>query len=551
MKDFVDDKIGTVTAISLPGEFQFQINSEKRPIVHDFVVVKHPFDEKIPILAKILKISRFNPLLPDEAAFELAKLQIEEHFTPLPLSGKLEMLVGFCKVLGYLDEFGNLKNPGFPIKPGSEVFTPNKKFMDKVMGVRDNSLMVGFLRNKESVEISVVGNEILNKHIAILAMTGAGKTYAASVILEELIKKGYPLLILDPHGDYVNLNEKEDKKEHFIYQLEKNKGTYSLKVCNNTFDPKELSESELIEYISNASGEDITDAQLGLYQKMMKILTDKKNREEFLSEDLSEQCLEDDDMDDLVKKLDINKHGFSAIFKYLELKTKYFKKGQGEGKGSFYAMYRQINKASQLLKGIDTSLTVEEVEKNLGLGKGVVLNMSALPYAVQRISAYIIVKSLFEKRKKYISSNKSDKDQKICPLFVVVEEAHNFAPASTEGEDYPSLAILRRIATEGRKFGVGLCIISQRPSRVDQTVLSQCNSQMILRVVNPTDQNYIGSIIESLASEDLQALQDLSPGEALISGLMTKLPAVIRVRKRESKEGIKAVNRFQEILEYK
>jgi len=120
----------------------------------------------------------------------------------------------------------------------------------------------------------------------------------------------------------------------------------------------------------------------------------------------------------------------------------------------------------------------------------------------------------------------------------------------TEDEVYPSRTILRRIATEGRKFGFGLCVISQRPSRLDATAPSQCNSQLILKIVNPNDQMYIRLTVESLAQSDLLALPDLSQGQALLSGAMVPSPSLVKIRIRESSEGIPAKDRLKEVDEF-
>ena len=85
---------------------------------------------------------------------------------------------------------------------------------------------------------------------------------------------------------------------------------------------------------------------------------------------------------------------------------------------------------------------------------------------------------------------------RIAPFLTVVEEAHNFIPSAREGtEETPSLVTLRKVITEGRKFGVGLVLISQRPSRVDETIMAQCNSFLVMRLVNPKDQTYVRSVM--------------------------------------------------------
>jgi uncharacterized protein len=542
IKEAIGEKIGSITAISTPTEFQFHINATKhKPKVHDFVVIEHPTETDVPLLAKITRISRYNPLIPEEAAFEFAKLDVASEMTPLPISGKLEMNIGFCTILGYVDEFGNLRGPGYPTKPGSEVYLPSKTFMVEVLGENINGLYIGNLRNRKDVAINLIPNAILNRHLAILAMTGSGKTYASSVILEELMKKGYPLLILDPHGDYVNLNN--NGKGGFNYQLGKKSGKYKLHVFDNTVDLAQLPPEELIEFIKNSCGEIVSDAQIGKYTEYVKICKDKKRISSFLSTICSDENKHsDEEILDLEDKLQIKNHGLSALYRLLTLQLD----NQTKDSATHLAMIRQLNKITGLLAGVDRSLTLEEIEDNIGLGKGVVLNMVLLPYQIQRVSAYIILKRLFEKRKRYVSSK--DNKYKTPPLYLVIEEAHNFAPAQIEDEDFPSRNIIRRIAAEGRKFGIGLCVISQRPSRLDQTVLSQCNSQIILRIVNPHDQNYIGATVESLGGDDIKTLQDLSTGEALVSGQTIKIPSVVRVRQRESKEGIEEQDRFDEIL---
>lgn len=522
----IADKIGTVTAVALPSEFQFQLNLNKdMPLLQDFVVTPSPQGDEIPLLAKIVRISRFNPLLPEESALELARMAVDTSFAPLPLFGKMEMVAAACQVLGSLDERGKLKNPGFPVKPGNSVFLPSPRFMQLVLsGIEPlDNIHTGQLRNRPDIKCSVNANEILNKHLAILAMTGAGKTYAASVFMEEVMKKGYPLLIIDPHADYINLGTRK-AGEQFDYRAGPKTGKYRLRVFDESIDVTDLGDNEFIDFVEGVAEEEITAAQRSKYKEACY-----NNRKEGL-------------------------RGIDAIREYLdggsddgddEGKTKKTERG-GADRRTVGAMKRQLRSVSTLLSNVKSTLTIAEIEKQLGLGKGVVLNMSSLPSQIQRVNAQIILQKVFEKRKTAVL----DKQKGFPPVFIVVEEAHNFAPAQTEDEVFPTRGILRRIATEGRKFGIGLCVISQRPSRLDSTVLSQCNSQVILRVVNPNDQIYIRQTVESLATTDLMALPDLSEGEALLSGAMVPIPSVIRIRERESREGVPAVNRLREIQEY-
>lgn len=512
-------KIGTVTAVSIPAEFQFQINQDaEKPLLQDFVVTEHPTRPEAPVFAKIIRMSRFNPLLPEEATMELARLSIDTSLTPLPI-GKMEMAAAACQVLGYVDTSGRLRNPSYPVKPGSSVYAPSKEFIEKALGTIDigKRVVMGALRNRPDVSIAVDGNEILNKHLAILAMTGSGKTYTAAVVLEALMKKGYPLLILDPHGDYLNLGVQAQTSKPFGFKLEdKEKGTYKLSVFDRSVSIMDLQKDDFLDFVQGMLEEDITPPQRSIWAAAY----------------------------DYAKK--VGRSGMAALYAYLNKISKETEEGGKRGGGaSIGVVFRQLNEIRRLISNVDTTLTLREIERALGPGKGVVLNMSLFPYQVQRVNVSVILQSLFEKRKKYVIQNK--KEDVVPPMFVVVEEAHNFAPAEVEGENYPSRAILRRIATEGRKFGFGLCVISQRPSRVDSTVLSQCNSQAILKIINPNDQAYIRQTVETLAQSDLMSLPDLSQGEALLSGAMIRVPTVVRIPARTSKEGIAAKDRFEEI----
>ncbi len=114
------------------------------------------------------------------------------------------------------------------------------------------------------------------------------------------------------------------------------------------------------------------------------------------------------------------------------------------------------------------------------------------------------------------------------PLLVILDEAHRFLP---EGTDTPAHRTFSRIAKEGRKYGVGLMIVSQRPSDVDPDVLSQCGTMLALRVTNPQDRHAVSGSIP----DDLGGLTDLLPslrtGEALVLGDALQVPSRVRVRK--------------------
>jgi hypothetical protein len=114
----------------------------------------------------------------------------------------------------------------------------------------------------------------------------------------------------------------------------------------------------------------------------------------------------------------------------------------------------------------------------------------------------------------------------IRPVFIVVEEGHTFAPAQ---EASISRAVIKKIAAEGRKFGVGLAIISQRPNKLDSDVTSQCNTIIAMRIKNPDDQRFIAKTSDYFSEADLRELPSLSTGEALVTGRAILAPLVVKV----------------------
>jgi DNA helicase HerA-like ATPase len=154
-----------------------------------------------------------------------------------------------------------------------------------------------------------------------------------------------------------------------------------------------------------------------------------------------------------------------------------------------------------------------------------VMDLSGLE---DRVSDYVTFRILTE-----IYSLR-EKNEFEFPVFVFIEEAHNFVPNK---ENTLSKGIIKRIAAEGRKFGVFLILITQRPNKIDPDVLSQCNSQIIMQITNPEDQKAVRASSEKMSEDLLKDLPGLNIGEAVIVGEMTKVPVMVKIRQRETKEG--------------
>jgi hypothetical protein len=175
----------------------------------------------------------------------------------------------------------------------------------------------------------------------------------------------------------------------------------------------------------------------------------------------------------------------------------------------------------------DSGTSTNELVKQ---GKCSTINMKGVPPDVQSVVVARLTKKLFDDRKA----------GKIPPFLYIVEEAHNYCPERGFGNAVSS-DILRTVASEGRKFGMGLCIVSQRPAKVDKNIISQCNTNIILKVTNPNDLKTIVQSVEGLTSQTFREIQRLPIGVALISGASLQMPIMTEIRTRETSHGGKSV----------
>ena len=132
-------------------------------------------------------------------------------------------------------------------------------------------------------------------------------------------------------------------------------------------------------------------------------------------------------------------------------------------------------------------------DNNSRLGKLCIVDLQGLSPTARQVIVALISTELLKAA--------GDKQRPIRPVFIIYEEGHNFAPS---GEASISKNVIKRIAAEGRKFGVGFSIVSQRPSKLDSDVTSQCNTIIAMRIKNPDDQRFIQKTSDYFSAADLR-----------------------------------------------
>ncbi|MEM4268380.1 MAG: ATP-binding protein [Candidatus Woesearchaeota archaeon] len=428
------------------------------------------------------------------------------------LTKTTERIIGNCAVIGYKDEGGAIKQIRSPFDIGTEVLTADEEFIKKVITFQEpkRSAYFGILEST-NIPVYLDLNKLLTRHVAVLAKSGAGKSYSVGVLLEEIMDKNVPLVIIDPHSEYSTLKEE-----------------------NN--DPKDKANMEKFQIKPK-----------NYYRKVVEYGDTKLNpgvKPLLLNENLTSQEL----VDMLPAKLTNNQLSllFSALKNITEL--------------NFTNLIYELEKSDNNLKwGV---INIIEYLKNLGIfsstsptsfnevvqaGRCSIINLKGIEPHVQEIMVYKLLRDLFMERKQ----------NKIPPFFLVIEEAHNFVPEKGYSEAKSS-KVIKTIASEGRKFGLGLCIVSQRPAIVQKTVLSQCTTQIILKVTNPNDLKAISGSVEGITSESEKEIMNLPIGTALVTGV-AEMPLFVNVRPRKTKHGGHAVDMlglsddrfFDELKEYR
>jgi DNA helicase HerA-like ATPase len=335
------------------------------------------------------------------------------------------------------------------------------------------TLSVG--RTVDDHPVTLPVNGLVQRHLSIIGMTGSGKSYLVGLLCEELARRKAAILILDPHNEYLPMAQTLPREtRRMLYSV----GT-AAGLTTYTLDVKEISAYDFQHFTGMGPGStSIVETAL-----------------QGLSESTPHYTIQD-----LLKELDARaKHGQPS-----------------ERAAAMWARNYIQGLANTGMIGIREPPIREMVEAN----QVTVVAMSGVRDRIQQFVVTSILKRVFEARRQL----------DIPPLLLIVEEAHRFAPA---GEAVSSSVMMRTLAAEGRKFGVCLVVVSQRPNRLDATVLSQCVTNIVMKVKNPADLASIRESAENVTEDLLGELPRFERGEALVMG--EAFPLSIRFKTRSDR----------------
>ncbi len=375
-------------------------------------------------------------------------------------------------------------------------------------------------------------NELLGKHTAVLGATGAGKSGAVAAIVHSILDRGAvashvnwkpQIVVLDPHNEY-------GKAFRDHKRLSTDEGTLSLPYWLLDLDETIGLLIGKTEYAATSQSNIVKNA---LLTARMKSASD------VLHLDATKLTVDAPIPYVLGEPSGLDEFGAMNGAKYETglVGAVNAQRPDNKNKKDHEDYNKVLRKLDSLMKderlafmmkpwsGVGDPMT-DVLAQFLGDGVPVrIVDLSGVPNEVAGTASAAIARTLFS-----LKVWQTVEERAMSPILLVCEEAHRYVPNSGEAQYGAAQGAIRRIAKEGRKYGIGLMLVSQRPSEVEATVLSQCNSWIVLRITNEADREHVKGILPDSMAGLTKMLSGLRRREAIFVGQAAMLPSRIMIR---------------------
>jgi uncharacterized protein len=485
--------------------------------------------------------------------------------------------------IGFLDAHGKFKRGGQQIAiPPSQVEIADEELLKLIYNMVDEQKQFVFstLAQNQNIDIPVDGDKFFSKHIAVVGSTGSGKSGTVAKILQEGIRPSIEqnqrrvlnnthILLFDLHGEYSSafpiskkldvsnlvlpywLMNSEELEEIFIESNEnnshnqisqfrnaviQNKKKHNGTVKNLSYDsPIYFSLGEVLNYITNLNNEVVgkVDGENSRPKFADGILVDERSnyyfqeKRVFVAQSQAAATKASNgpfngEFDRFVMRLEskINDDRLSFLLK---------------PKKADSTEYSTVDLADILKQFLGYS---DSEKSNI-----TIIDLSGIPFEVLSIVVSLISRLVFDFCFYYKAIKLSTED---VPFLLVLEEAHNYIPQSEGAKYYSVKKSIERIAKEGRKYGLSLMIVSQRPSEISETIFSQCNNFVAMRLTNPADQQYVKRLMPDNVSAITDSLPVLERQEALILGDSITIPTIVKIKELTEKPASNDIDFYTE-----
>jgi len=420
------------------------------------------------------------------------------------------------------------------------------------------------LSANKDIAVPVKGNLFFNKHIAIVGSTGSGKSHTVAKIIQNATndKSGNytglnnsHVIIFDIHSEYKsafpNSNYIDISKLRLPYWLLNGDELEELFLESGDFN--NYNQSSLLQKIItenkkkyNTHLENIsfdTPAKFVLDEVVTCLTNLSKETKEYKTPNVIAIKEDHKSFDNESQKIN---YYFTKDISFEEPKNQTFSKGpyaDGSIDKFISRMKSKINdkRLKFLLGKAAESVTFKETLKHLigykdeQTSNVTIIDLSGVPFDVLSITVSLISRIIFEYGYYYkrlrCSKNAEEKINNDVPILLVYEEAHKYVPNSDLAKYRASKHSIERIAKEGRKYGISLLLASQRPSEISETIFSQCNNFLAMRLTNPNDQNYVKRLLPDTLGGLIDKMPTLKAGECLLIGESVILPSIVQIDK--------------------
>ncbi|HOI70391.1 MAG TPA: DUF87 domain-containing protein [Methanothrix sp.] len=447
-----------------------------------------------------------------ETSISSAEVKEAEHYGYYPLGAPKRMISTIP--IGTINHSGKFEQ-GTNILPtvNSDVFAVLPETIDKIyQEYAEGNFSIGNLSLIPDQRVKINIDSFLTRHAAILGQTGSGKSWTTASFLQKLSEFPKSTVILfDLHGEYKNAFG-DDAEYIDAKELEL---PYWLMNCE-----------ELLGLMVDRS-ESAAPNQIAKFKELLQ--SAKEDVDENKKLELTKITID--------TPVYFNFEGIINEFRRLDTERVPGSKGEKNGplNGQFSRLLMRIDsrlndKRYDLIfhpKKYNTSASMEDLfRKILGEESGnykkiVIIDLSSIPFDVRNSIISLVMRCIFEFSYWYKRINGTT-----YPIAVVCDEAHIYLNDKDSTSEAARLSA-ERISKEGRKYGISIIIISQRPREVSATILSQCNTFMCLRITNPDDQSYVKNLLPDSTRGISSMFSTLRRGECILLGDSVMMPTRI------------------------
>lgn len=406
--------------------------------------------------------------------------------------------------------------------PGAPVYTISIENISKLFSIyQDLGFNVGCFSTHQSLEFCLNPSVLFGRHFAILGQSGSGKSWTVASLLQRAVAvmpKAH-IILLDLHGEYCWYDESREMQSAF----EKNTVRYvpaqqlEIPYWIMTFE-------ELVDLFIDRSDPGAS-IQMAFFRDIIFDLKKKAGNELGMTTVSVDSPIY-----------------FSLIDVYERFKkTNQERSDFGKTKGPLFGQFDKfLVKLQSRLNDVrydfllkprrrKTSASLSGLLRDfVGLGDPkcqiTVIDLSLIPSDVRPSISAQIGRVAFE-------FNYWNPRNREFPILLLCEEAHTYIPRESNTRFEGTRKSMERIAKEGRKYGVGLGVVSQRPHELSETVLAQCGTFICLRITNPDDQDYVRDLVPEAEGDLTTTLTSLGRGEAMVLGEAAVLPTRFQVHR--------------------